>query len=420
MRTRRMAMSILMVAVGLEGYLLSGSASAHVPSLGAQPWQDPIYMEKQGQLLDAVTAINDAVGTDDRLLGSAISVETMTISLLWHGPDSTVMSRMQRLIPTGIRLEMENYPYDRREMDAAVDRVWSLAPQLEAESGFRVDTIRGVDRDSGSIEVLGAYPADKEGRPTVGTTQARLTQEVSAATDGHVPVRVTAHAPESVALATAGRQTDTSPFNAGAYFIDGNGIPCSSGFGIIYQGSYRSTTARHCDNTSYRPRGGTSYTYNGVTKVDAGTGIKIVSSAGSSKAFIGAYSSNSYKPVSKLVYVSLNAYVCTSGGNSGEHCGIKITDMSNSVSDGYGSFYNIEGTQTSTSAIAVAGGDSGGPVQVNATATSIGAVGIIQYQRNWRTSNCPAMRDADACGMIVGFSSIHSMFNNTGASLRTG
>lgn len=375
-------------------------------------------MSKQTQLLDAVADINESIGDDVRYLQSEISVETLTITLLWNHPDAAIRAKLEPTLPAGISLALEDYPYSTRDMDKAVAAVWRNAAKWEDDYGFTVNRIEGIDKATKSIKVLGLSTAPGTARVASDSVKRQVDEAVRNATAGGVSAEVTV-IPEDAAALPAGRQNDTSPFYPGAYFINSDSGLCSSGFGVVYQGANRSTTARHCDNPSYRPRDVLNYSYNGVTKVDGGTGVKIVTSSGGSKAFVGSFSPTTSKPVTKVVDVSLNAYVCTSGGNSGEHCNVKITAMKVSWSDTYGSFYNIEGTQTVSSSIAVARGDSGGPVMTYVTSDSIGAVGIIQYL-GARRSTCPTMRDATPCSMVVGFSSIHSMFSNTGARLRTG
>jgi hypothetical protein len=120
--------------------------------------------------------------------------------------------------------------------------------------------------------------------------------------------------------------------------------------------------------------------------------------------------------------VGLNDLVCTEGGNSGEHCDVKVTNLDRDINlnDGYGPFETIEGDQQTAGAFAVADGDSGGPVMSlnNTSSGQVRAVGMIQAGNN--AVSCPSgsTHDPVNCWNMVYFTSIVTIINSIpGASL---
>jgi hypothetical protein len=111
------------------------------------------------------------------------------------------------------------------------------------------------------------------------------------------------------------------------------------------------------------------------------------------------------KPVQELRDVGLNTLVCTSGGNSGVHCNVKVTAMVVSFNDGYGTVSTMRGVQQTSGRIAVIQGDSGGPVLISYANGKVGAVDMIQGLENGTTSGCGSVHDAGATCVLLGFSS---------------
>jgi len=241
-----------------------------------------------------------------------------------------------------------------------------------------------------------------------------------------VPVRVV---PGVSGGRSIGRDTDSGPFNAGGYMRSpSNGNTCSSGFAISLNGASRTTTARHCTQNDYQDRAAPNKYGTGVLNSSDGGG-RVLSNSGSTWAFDGAYNaSNFFKTVIGYEDLGVNDLVCTGGGNSGEHCNIKITNMPVLFNDGFGLFFTIEGVQQSGgNAIAEIQGDSGGPVVslVNTSSGQVRAAGMIQGWRGGSTTGaaCGPVYDAgtNQCSKDVLFSSMRTIIGSiSGASLLTG
>ncbi len=154
----------------------------------------------------------------------------------------------------------------------------------------------------------------------------------------------------------------------------------------------------------------------------------MLSATGDALAFDGPYNSvNFWKTVIGYEDLAVNDYVCTGGGNSGEHCNIKVVSLSVLWYDGYSLFQVIQAYQQASGAIATIQGDSGGPV-ISLASTSSGqvrAAGMIQvsFSTGMTGSACGPVRDAGSnqCFTDVGFTSMRTFVGSlSGASLLTG
>jgi len=229
-------------------------------------------------------------------------------------------------------------------------------------------------------------------------------------------------------LTAATRDTDSPPFNAAGFMVrhlsDGTYTWCSSGFAINdVAGRSHTTTARHCTEQAYRAADGT-YMY-GQTVTMSGSGAAREQSAGGFYwMFDGPYNTSTKRTVVGLRDVSLGDYVCTSGGNSGSHCGLQINDMAFWLNDGSGLVETIQAVNWTYHGIAAAKGDSGGGVLVHSGA-NVYAVGMLQAGDNacddW---SCPSgtVHTPATCYSYTYFTSMRVIVNTMpgGATLLTG
>ncbi|HEX6499846.1 MAG TPA: hypothetical protein VF054_12555 [Micromonosporaceae bacterium] len=345
-------------------------------------------------------------------------LQTTAITIMWYGPRTPLLSALiDEGLRRGIAVSIQPRQHSLRQIAAAVDAIWQQ--QAEGQwAGFAISTIAAVGAVDDGITVNGTYT-------TVAATERAPQVRALSTTVLGVPVRVV---PGVSATMTTGRDNDYAPFNAGGYMISrSTGHTCSSGFGISINGTRHITTARHCVYNDYRDRAA-SNTYGTGTINSTGGGGRVLSASGSALAFDGPYNSDGYwKTVIGYEDLGLGDYVCTGGGNSGEHCGIKVTNLSVSFNDGYGSFSTIQGVQQNSGAIANMQGDSGGPV-ISLTNTSSGqvrAAGMIQgFTGTGMTgSACGPAYDygSNLCSTNVLFSSMRTVVNSiSGGSLLTG
>lgn len=311
----------------------------------------------------------------------------------------------------GITVTFAERPYSIPQIRDAIQKIDSKK-QSFATLGFQVDGIVGVRDDDGSIAVEGH---------AIGAAAPDLTNVAAIAKQAAgVTVRVV---DKQKATAAATRSNDYAPFNSGGYMLRVGGGTCSTGFAVADAGRTYTITARHCEQGSWYDRDN-SGVYVGYEIRDSPDGqASLLDGTGSKWMFDGAWNNSAgySKAVSGFQDVSLGDYVCTSGGNSGVHCTIKIVSLWRWWNDGWGGGWNIEGYQQTAGAIAAIQGDSGGPVLMPRADGTVGAVGMIQAVLNADTNGCAPAHDlgSNVCSPDVLFTSTRTIANSLGMSLVT-
>lgn len=351
-------------------------------------------------------------------VGTIDDLAQRSITVMWYGPRTALLSAIVKEGERrGIAVSVQQRSHSLQQIDAAIDAVWQQAA-AGSWAGFKVSAIAAVGATDDGLTVYGTYTE------VPAAHRAAQVRSLATAVEG-IPVRVV---PGVGAETSNGRDNDFAPFDAGGYMISpSTGHTCSSGFAINLNGTARTTTARHCDRNDYRDRSASNTYGTGIVNSRDGGG-RVLSASGAALALDGPYNSDNFsKTVIGYEDLGINSFVCTGGGNSGEHCNIKVTNLRVSFNDGFGTFSTIEGVQQSGGAIAVIQGDSGGPV-ISLASTSSGqvrAAGMIQgFLGSGSTgAACGPVFDAggNLCSTNVLFSSMRTVVNNiTGASLRTG
>lgn len=358
-------------------------------------------------------------------VGLVFDSPNLATRLLWKGEDKLLEAALEKAADLGIQATVEQRPHNLAEIEEIADRLLAADDQFAA-LGYQVEAVAGVSAESPDVALEGHFAS------AARTFGNQAESEVAALAADIAGAQVQVNADTSVEATGGTRQSATSPFYAGGMMVSGSttGMICSSGFAVNYGGSARATTSRHCEppTGSWRsPDNSANYGAHVVNTPDAA--MKILTGAGAPRVFDGAYNNASgyNKNVYALYDVGLNAKVCTSGGNSGVHCNIKVTNMAYFFNDGYGSLSHIEGTQETSGQMAVSKGDSGGPVfaiYAPPYTNTTGAVGIIQAG----VSNlfdeqppCTNMRYDTPCTKRVLFTSVRAALNSLpGTSLVTG
>lgn len=351
-------------------------------------------------------------------VGSVDHLQHKATTILWSGPRTALLSAIVREGERrGIAVSVRRRSHSLRQIDTAVNAIWQQAAS-GGWAGFKVSAIAAVGATDNGLTVYGTYTA-------VPAAQRAAQVRSLATTVMGVPVHVV---PGVGAETSNGRDNDFAPFDAGGYMISpSTGTTCSTGFAINLNGTTRITTARHCTKNDYQDRNASNKYGTGVVNSRDGGG-RVLSASGAALALDGPFNSNDF---SKLVIgyedLAVNDFVCTGGGNSGEHCNVKVTNLRVSFNDGFGTFSTIEGVQQTSGKIAQIQGDSGGPV-ISLAGTSSGqvrAAGMIQgfLGSGMTGSACGPVFDAGSnkCSTNVLFSSMRTVVNSiTGASLLTG
>ncbi|WP_189336124.1 hypothetical protein [Actinoplanes ianthinogenes] len=312
---------------------------------------------------------------------------SLSTTLLWHGPsDDTQRNIIAEGRRRGISVKVEQRRYSREQLVEAVE---TLAKRGKtAYKNFDLNSISGITAEFDGIKVQGVPDggsartlADGSREETPQTTISKVAREASE--DLGVAVSVELGGGDETFAAT--RDTDTPAFNAGGVmYSPATREICSTGFSVSVGGTRYTTTARHCTAHDYRPLNNSRNNYGDGVRNSTDGAARQMSAKGSPLMFDGSRNdANGYKKtVVGYGDVSLRDSVCTSGANSGVHCGIRITQMVHWFDDGYphggnSTFSTIVGDQESHKTAACQG-DSGGPVLVTAGNMKVKAVGMIQ------------------------------------------
>jgi len=287
----------------------------------------------------------------------------------------------------------------------------TLSDQLEADGSIEgantisigtIADVQGLTVEAGDQELdQAAFSARETSHqdPVVAYEQ-ELTVKVG------VPVDIVL-SDNNEAPDTASRQNDSSPFYGGLGLTTPNNGYCSGAFGARRTAgsvtSYYMISAWHCGSGTYKDRAGevigsTGTVGAGPAKEADVIAIKVKSGASSgTRVFDGAWnnSSNYSKPVSSKGRATKGKRFCSSGANSGVHCALKVTGTNVRVKypSGQVVFGQVLAEQVKTG-IALAQGDSGGPVfgpHAGAWA-KVQAIGVISG--GTRTMTCPSLAAA--------------------------
>lgn len=390
----------------------AGTTSAYLASA------DPVFLARQEALMSFKTWLVELPGIKESgFVESANSAATNSTTLLWAGSSPLQDVARAEAAKRGITLTVKPVRYTRADLRKASDAVWATkkSPQW---NGFIIHGVVGTDMSHDGIIVQGHYEGTSESE-----AQARLASASAYArslSDAVVDVRITAPQVNTT------RGNDTAPFNAGGMMRSRPGTigHCTSGFAIWLNGEARSTTARHCNDIPFEVWDNRDLSYGYHQMVVPGSGAAVLNSRGYFWMFDGAWNDpNSYhKTVVGYADLSEGDWICTSGAMSGVHCEIEVQNLLHAYNDGQGVFWTISARQLGDG-VAVARGDSGGPVLVPYSTngwTTVGAAGMNQWGTETRA--CGSVRTATTCYNWVGFTSMRTMVEEIGpsASLRTG
>jgi len=436
------AVAAVAVSLGLSTAAHSAPASPASPAAavpgsavsGTQAYldsMDPVLLANQQVLMGFKGWLITQPGIYQAgFVESADDLATESTTLLWAGTAPAMQAAVvDHAAQLGITATIRPVKYTRAQLEAGVRTLFANSNDPRWGS-FVINGIAATDPTHDGLTIHGSYsrPNTVAAAPAIAslvdTASAILAGNQPLAPSTTPPLDVQAVVDAPVILATATRYNDTSPFNAGGLMDASDSLSkCSSGFAVWYGGNSHTTTARHCDRTPYYTILGNRQ-YGSTIATSGQGGARVLSGAGMYWMFDGAYDNSAgyHKDVIGFADLSVGDGVCTSGGMSGVHCYIKVTNLSYWINDPYGQVQTIVGAQQQTGAgvIAAATGDSGGPVLVPYIGgTSVGAAGMMEAISD--LVGCPATAFAAPCGRTVYFSSMRTIVNTlSGASLVTG
>jgi hypothetical protein len=398
--------------------------------------------------------------------------KTKTATLMWAGNSPLQTKAITEASHRGIVLKIQPRKYSKMRLSAAINRLWQHADD-PAWNGLKIGDIGFADPKYDGLQVHlydpRAHSTETQQRNTNTPQDLALIARKMTASANAIPLKKTATlpsdssppsatpdseiadilvsiAPEPLISANATRGSDYPPWNSGGAMQKGGTTQiCSSGFGLRQPGTgyTYTTTAQHCDpgaksqlhstwwyraddlQLSYGKYSPANVDVYNTNPGDGGGAIALTGSA-STAMFDGAW--NDANGYSKQTTVTRDVGIgdediCTSGANTGVHCGLKVTG-STSWDDGES---NFEVTLLSLmnyrlGDIAAGPGDSGGPVLTPLLdGTRVRMVGMIQGGTGMVVP-CPSMRKVEpGCTDGVAITTTRSIiqsFNSYGAGVR--
>lgn len=289
---------------------------------------------------------------EDGFVESADDLSTTSTTLLWAGSASKLQATaLKHAAQMGITATIRTVKYSRAQLEKGAKKLFAKANDSRWGS-FVIYGISATDMGHDGLTIHGSYRANSfapsPSLPSLTDTASEILtgdRRVSPSTTAQLGVQVVIDGP--VLLATATRYSDTSPFNAGGLMDSNDSLSkCSSGFAIWYGGQSHTTTARHCNRTPYYTLR-SNQQYGSSIATSGQGGARVLSGAGYFWMFDGTYydSTGYHKNVVGYADLSIGDGVCTSGGMSGVHCLIKVTNLSYWLDDGYGMVQTIVATQ---------------------------------------------------------------------------
>jgi hypothetical protein len=367
-------------------------------------------------------------GGNNRYSGITLNLSGNFATLYWAGPTlpSSIAEISETAKVAGVEIRWAESRYSLDEIwagRAAIEKMF-LSDDWRKKVSLLVST---PSADGSKISVLLSASSDD----VVGDEIAKAISSVTT-----VPVSI-----ELMKLGdigneprlTATRQNDSTPWYGGAGIaFPATGSYCSTGIGVtsIASGLDYVLTAKHCldglsgsSGTVYDAAldalGGWSTVSTRNSSVNDATLLRPTSGAASKQIYVGSFSSANSVPITSFGSSTIGAIYCTDGAMSGQHCNVVVTAKGSNVTIEGHNFTNVQTASTSAPAgtIAVAGGDSGGPVFLPQSATSNNYKGSIIAGAG-ALSSCPQLAvPGNPCYGTVFFSSANHVLADLGMSL---
>ena len=370
-------------------------------------------------------------GTTSGYIDSVNEAKTTSVTLLWAGApnaiQASVLAEAQRRTITATVVQRQ-YTKDQL-IQAAQAAMASSSSGSGVFANFTIGSAEPISPEFDGVVITGQHTSNPANTAAADQT---LSQQATQALGVAVKVQ-TAPLPDFISATTRG--DDSAPLNAGGFikYVDsaGKGWNCSTGFALKIGSTTYTTTARHCDGYAYRSNNSTATilkTYS-TKQLSSDGGARLLTASGNNLMFYGDYNSSLKATVvadpktGSGKNVGAGDYVCTSGGNSGTHCGgganMKVAKDSVYKDDGYGYLSMLVANRVDGQ-VAGVGADSGGPVYQNKTATQVYAVGMLQGGTN--SVACGSVHvSTNKCYSQIWYTSINTIIRGVpNSSLVTG
>lgn len=451
------AMTAAMIAATLAVAPFAGASSSpkNTPVIAASPTSstlatvDKATLKRQAQLDALADQITGTSGTEAEHVGGyggvVVHPKTGELSVYWKGDvPQNVKDVQASAAAKGLKVTVSPAAYSAQELEAARDSLKKAVKGKDAatEPVAAWNSIAVLPDGSGLSVTYNSptsqpAPSAKSAKSAKSTTHPISAQRITstsavdvaarAQTLAGVPVQA-ASAPEMEDTST--RVSDVSPFWAGAQLTNPDGSWCSSGFGGTYTGTGSKIilTASHCATSGeFTTPQGVKEGYAGISNTDYDTTFVNVIGESGKQFYDGAWNDSTgyHKHVASWGLNKAGDYVCTSGSMSGIHCNILVQYAGITMNIGGIDRQNVVKAIRTDTSMAVAGGDSGGPVVTSPDGTysndNMQARGLISA--GWgSTVTCPAGSVANSgttCYEGVAFIGMSAIVNKMGFNLNT-
>ncbi|MFJ3229310.1 S1 family peptidase [Streptomyces sp. NPDC086783] len=342
---------------------------------GFSSW-DELNM-RQNVLNRAASTIERVSKGEEGFSGIEILPARNTLSLYWHGKlPSAVREEVINKNPLPVHISVVSADYSRGQIQQAISEIEKMLPLKREPLVTRIAPME----DGSGVRVWTEAPVGK-------LAETEYLKEFK------VPVFLSHGDRLENTASPASRDTDISPYWGGARYY-GNGS-CSTGFAAVDHNTKYPVmlTAAHCVEVGAKVMVGDSYplklnpdgTLNwhqvGKAYVKSPThDSAAIDMPSSPSIYRGSVGSSARGLVAGQVKAYKGSYVCAGGASSGENCGLLVSATGATAIDKEGKpyEYNLSIAASAPGGLAVAGGDSGGPVFYPlARSTSVKAAGII-------------------------------------------
>lgn len=329
----------------------------------------PDVHQSQLGLIAAADRIKASGG--DGYAGISVSARRGELELRWKGALPATVARAVEQARREVGVRVLPAAHSERELLAVAERlakepgVTSVAPKADGSGltlGYAGDTVAAA-----------AAPAIRDAGVAVDVQRGEYAQ-------------LTQFPPVTCLVSPASRQNDACPWGGGATFTTSAGR-CTTGWPVrrMYpQGGYEHLllTAGHCGSDGLIINDGVGSRIGTAERDTDSRDIMLVkTSQVSGRMFVGGWNSNTFKSIRMPISNYPNTLVCTSGAMSGQHCDLRVeaVNVRINIQDGTGRVYSVfpmVQAYNDNPSMAVAQGDSGGPVAAQDSASWPGG-GIV-------------------------------------------
>jgi trypsin len=361
--------------VAVVATLLASGVAGGPAAVAAAPGGGDVLAD-QTRLVAAADLIEGVGG--DGYAGISLAPEKGELALYWRGTLPAEVQRTVEQVRREVVVRVLPAAHSERELLAVAQRlvkepgVTGVGPKVDG-SGLWLGY-------AGSVASAESVPAIRDAGVDVDVERREYMRPAELAV------------PSQCALMPVDRQVDWCPFSGGATFTfprGGGRSRCTTGWPVEASGVPGGSdpqyllTAGHCGSDGLAVTNSVSAPMGTVEKDTDSRDIMLVKAPAAASIFVGAWSSNTLKPVGGTAGNHVGEYVCTSGAVSGSHCNLRIeaTNALITLTPPTGASYPVAPMVIAAShdgSVAVAGGDSGGPVTTNAfQPSSVYGVGTI-------------------------------------------